>query len=286
MKWKYGVFGLLMAALASSPTWADGSSSAHNLFANLARANKSVGLNDSTAVVSSTWVRGMYAISNQQGAFVGYVNEAGTLLGDSRGFNVVSTSGAPPRPMTLDEVAELRAEVMNGIDYEKLVKVPYGDGGRRKIILFTSIDCPVCKNLEEAFQKHKNGMNTTFYVVPSSLQKISNGGLQAWQAVSRIWCAEDNGAAWTAFWASRALPQPRQCQFSEPRTAETAFGALTDILKSVNIKRNGVPAFIREDGVLLSKGSSEFEALFHPVAKPQINQKPARWLVASTDNRS
>ena len=288
MKWQIKATGLAMAVLTCGSAWADGRSAAHNLFANLARTRSTLSINEATAMVGPTLVRGIYALSNQQGRFVGFTNEAGTLFGDSRGFNVVSANGAQPRPIALDEVADLRTEVVGAIDYEKLPKITMGDGGNRRLVMFSSVDCPYCKNFEDAMRKHGGAVNSTIYVVPSALQKIGQGGAQQWQAVSRIWCAEDAGDAWRGFWATRTIPAARQCRFADPRVAETADQQLKDILQAVGVRVVASPQIVREDGVVITNkpdmSASYIAATFGPDAAPPASQRPARWLSAGAED--
>lgn len=279
--------GVVLALALPLAARADGRSAAHNLFANLARAKASLSVNENTALVSPTLVRGIYSISNQQGRFVGFTNEAGTLFGDSRGFNVVSANGAQPRALALDEVADLRQEVMERIDYDKLVRVVYGDGGGRRLLVFSAVDCPHCSAFEDSLRKASNGLGATFYVVPSSLQPLNAGGGQAWQTATRIWCAVRPGDAWQAYWASRATPPVRQCRF-EPRTAELAAQQLKDILGAVGVRVYGTPQVVREDGVLVTArdrfDSGFAAATFGTQGGPQLTQKPPKWLLASAED--
>jgi len=288
MKWKCKIFGLLVAISACGTAWADGLSAAHNLFTNLSHGGKSIGLTESSIQVMPTLVRGIYVINDNRGQFAGYVNEAGTLYGSSaKNLSVVSTTGTPLRSMTSDELADLRAEVMSSINFDMLIKVQYGNGGDRKIILFSAIDCLTCKGLEGRLQKHEHDLNTTFYVVPSSLQGIDGGGgFLAWQTAARIWCADDSGAAWKAYWTSHAVPQPRSCQFSDPHAARKAAQTLQALLVAIGINGiNAVPLFVREDGKFVSSTSKsdlqDLGTLFQPNGKPQAIDKPAHWLVIS-----
>jgi hypothetical protein len=282
MNWQHGILGFALAAIVSTPAWADGRSAAHNLFTNLTRAQASLSVNEANAQVGPTLVRGVYVLMNQQGRFVGFTNEAGTLFGDSRGFNVVSPNGAQPRPLALDETNDLRAEVMSAIDYDKLPKMVYGNGGGRSLLLFSAIDCPYCKKAEEGLQKSSGRIDTTLYVVPSSLQKIAEGGLQQWQIVSRIWCGNDPAVAWHAYWSSHTVPPVRSCPFSDPRAAEAAAEFLRGILQAVGARGSGVPAFVREDGQNLQANPSL--ATLGPAGVPQPSSKPSRWLTASADD--
>ena len=262
--------------------FADGRAAIDNLLNNLARANRKVVLNGKLNA-GPTLVKGLYLISNAQGKFMGYTNESGTLLGDWHGFRVISTKGEMPRATTQDENRELRQEFMQSVDYDKLIKIRDGNGGDgRKVLLLSAVDCPACRNLELMLQKNEGKINTTLYIVPASLQPIKAGGMQSWQAVSNIWCAENSGLAWKEFVSRRVLPLPRDCQFSAPSVAEEASNALSDVLNAVNgVKAKGVPAFVREDGVALSISSPESELLFQPQDKPQKKAKPGRWLMVS-----
>jgi hypothetical protein len=288
MKWQIKLVGMFLAASASITAFADGRSAAHNLFTNLSRAHASLSVNEGTALVGPTLVKGIYSLSNQQGRFIGFTNEAGTIFGDSRGFNVLSPNGAQPRQMALDEANDLRAEVLSAVEYEKLAKVTIGDGGGRRLLMFSAVDCPFCKGFEDALRKNSKGLDTTIYVVPSSLQAISQGGYQQWQAVSRIWCADNPGAAWQAYWASHAVPAPTQCRFADPRVAENADQQLKDILQAVGLRIVGTPQLIREDAAIVGNkpamDAAYIKATFGPAGAPQVASKPARWLFASSDD--
>lgn len=288
MKWHIRAIALTLATLVSGAALADGRSATHNLFANMSRAGASISnFNENNVLVSPTLVKGMYALTDQQGRLVGYVNEAGTLYGDSRGFTVVSINGAQPRPLAPAEAKDLRFEIMSAIDYDKLPKITHGNGGGRQVLMFSAVDCPYCKTLEDNMRKESGGLNSTIYVVPSSLQNLAQGGLQQWQTVSRIWCAENAGPAWQAFWASHAVPQQRQCAFADPQIAQRAGRQLKDMLKAVGTDVYGTPVLIREDGVTLriqnKMNAAEIVALLGPSGAPAPNNAEPRWL-ASVDN--
>lgn len=287
MKWHTQATGLLFVAFASTPAFADGHSAVHNLFSNLTRARASLNVDEASVRVSPTLVRGVYSLANPQGGFIGFTNESGTLFGDYRGLNVVSTSGARPRPLNPAENAEVRAEVVAAIDYDKLPKLSFGNGGGRRLLMFSAVDCPACKVFEDGMRRNAAGLNSTIYVVPSSLQPISQGGSKSWQTVSRLWCADDAGTAWRSFWATRDVPQSRQCQFAEPRAAEASEQQLKEILRAVGVKVDGTPQIVREDGSLIADvpnlSPSYVSATFGPAGVPQPSMKPMRWLTASVD---
>jgi len=288
LTWHTKAIAVTFATLVSGTALADASSAAHNLFANMNRSGMSFhNLNESDILVSPTLVKGIYALTNRQGGFVTFTNEAGTLTGDSRRFEVMSSNGTGRRPLTPDEVKALRAEVMAAIDYDKLPKVTYGNGGGRRLVMFSAIDCGYCKRFEDEMRKQARGLDSTIYVVPSSLQPISQGGLQQWQTVSRLWCAEDAGTAWRAFWTSGAIPQPRQCTFGDPQTALRTRYNLSDILSGVGVGIHGTPSVVREDGLVINNKTDMTTAYivstFGSASAPSPGNPTPNWL-ASVDS--
>lgn len=261
------------ALLLSTHALADGRSAAQNLFANLNSSRQEIGENASSTFVAPTLVRGMYALSDAAGKFVGFTNEAGTLFGDSRGFIGLSTGGSKFLPLTPDQTADLRREVAANIDRDKLITVRYGQE-KTRLFMFSAIDCPHCKKLEDQLRKAGDNENTTFYVIPSSLQSTSDGaaGRQQWQRVASIWCAADPAHAWQTYWATGATPTARACSFSDAKIAEHAQERLWGILKGVGVAVHGTPAYIREDGLLLNKKT---------LGLPLEGAKPAYWLTGA-----
>lgn len=273
-----GIFLLSTALLGTlpAPALADGRSAARNLFANAARARVNLNLTEQSTLVSPTLVRGVYMLTGAQGQAAGFINEGGNLYGDASGFRVFTPDGAPPRLMTPPEVAALRSEVMQAIDYDKLVKVQYGDGGGRRMVMFSALDCGYCKLFEKQFSELGKTSNTTFYVVPMSLRPSRSGGAQTWQEVSQIWCDSNNGDAWKRYWATGQLPPVRGCVFDGP-TAERSTRELREILEASGLRVAGTPMIVREDGVLLKPG--DVRSYLKQPAPPAPAGQPV-WLVA------
>jgi len=231
--------------LSTTSSFADAPSAVHNLFANFAHIHVDPGMTEPTTIASPTLVKHIYSLYNKQNQFLGYTNEAGTLLGDTQGFKILSEIGAQPQPLSVEETNDLRAEVTANIDYDKLPKVTYGNGGGRHIIMFSAVDCSFCRRFEDTISKSPTGINTTFHVVPLSLRTLEEGGLAQWQTISNILCADNPGAAWQVFWAFHSIPQPQQCQFSDPRSVEKIEKNLHEILMAVGIHHEGTPRFLR-----------------------------------------
>jgi hypothetical protein len=219
----------------------------------------------------------VYVLINQQGKSSGFVNENGNLYGDASGFHVFPPNGAAPRQMTAQEVATLRGEVMQAIDYDKLIKVQYGDGGGRRMVMFSALDCGYCKTFEKHFSVLGQSNDTTFYVVPMSLRPSRSGGAETWQQVSQIWCDSNNGESWKRYWATGQLPAARACSFDAP-TAERATRELVEILEAAGLRIRGTPTIVREDGVLLKP--AEVRTYLKQPAPPLPSAQPV-WLADS-----
>lgn len=284
--------GAMAAALAAAmlvtaaPAHADGQSAVRSFFGNLKRLGMTIGFTENDVKVEPTLIRGMYAMFKRNGDFAGYLNEAGTLVGDFRRLRVMpAKAGEDFRAMTPDEVTELRQEVMNGIEYDKLIKVGYGDGGGRKVLLFSAVDCGFCQRFEQEFAKYGNKVDTTFYVLPSGLKKYAQGGAAEWQTASRLWCADDNASAWKAYWSTLKAPvrSSKTCAF-EPKTADAQSTYFTEILRVVGVPVHGTPTMVREDGTVLENkpnmDAAYMNQAFGPAGVAQVPANPRRWLVA------
>lgn len=279
--------GALAAMLvAAAPAHADGQSAVRSLFGNLQRAGLGIGLAEQDVRVEPTLIRGMYAMHNRNGAFLGYINEAGTMRGDYQGMRVMpAKAGENMRLMTPAEITEWRGEVMNAIEYDKLIKVAYGDGGGRKLIMLSAVDCGYCQRFEQEFAKHGAKTNTTFYVLPSGLKQIEAGGMAQWQTVSKIWCADDGAAAWKTYWSTLKAPtqSSRQCAF-DPKTADAQRTYFTEILRVAGVPVRGTPSMVREDGTVINNridmDAAYIGQAFGPAGVAQTPANAQRWLVA------
>lgn len=275
----------LMGASAgySAPVQADALTARQNFFINLARAGSSLGVNEAATRTQPTLIRGMYVLTTADGKFMGFINEPGTLFGDFRGLNVFSPKGGPQRPLSREEAAGLRAEIMASFDYDQLIKITHGDGGGRRLLMLSAIDCPYCKKLEDTFRESKKPVDTTFYVLPSSLQPIDKGGMQPWQAVSRIWCAENNASAWNGYWKDKKLPAQRECAFDAQNAAKQRR-YVVEILRATGLDIHGTPAIVREDGSIVPLSTysdpTTRAATYGPAGNPQLQVTP-HWLASA-----
>jgi len=93
-------------------------------------------------MVAPTLVRGVYAISNQQKRFVRVHQRSRNAFRGLAWVQYAVCQRAQPRPLTIDETAGLRSEVVAAIDFDKLPKVTHGEGGGRRIVLFRLLIAP------------------------------------------------------------------------------------------------------------------------------------------------
>lgn len=272
----------------SQITLADGVGAVAAFYRNMANVGISLNVSQQNIQATPTLVRGIYKLTvKPSGQFMSYVNEGGTITGDHKGWQVIAS---PPRPISNRELSELRGDVMRHIDFDKLIKVEYGDGGGRKMVMFSAVDCPFCKKFEANAARLASSMNTTFYVVPSALRPLSYGtvALPSWRTAKNIWCAKDNAAAWRAYWSKKSLPASQNCEFDE-RTAEAMGNQLEELLSSVGISKHGVPAILREDGTVFTPqpdfdknyATSIFGAEALASLKSVYDEKPLKWLAES-----
>jgi hypothetical protein len=193
-------------------------------------------------------VHGVYRLEDREsGAFLALITERGDLRGDSGGWSRVAKEGIAPLPDT--EMAQLRAEVMRSVAWDRLIRIAYGDGGSRRLILFSAIDCPYCAKMEASLAQMAGGLNTTFYVLPTALAPMDVGGRgeRNWGQAASLWCATDPASAWKQFWVTRSAASIDGCSLDAAGVQRTARDFAT-VMASVGAKLRGTPEFIREDG--------------------------------------
>ncbi len=271
----------LLCLMIATGAQADGDDALRRFVVNAGHVGLKMSLPISQLRVQPTLVTGIYALSAPNGDFAGYINEAGSLHGDARGFKHVMPQW---RDLTPAETADLRAAVLAAIDTRHLPQITYGDGGGRRILLFSAIDCPACSLFEDTMRRYEKSMNTSLIVVPSSLQDIEKGGHPKWQIVARIMCADDPGTAWQAFWRktkNRTSLTP-SCSYAQAEQAEHAYDYLRNILNAVGVSVSGTPTFVREDGSFLRNWSKlnegQFHAAFGPEGAPAAVTAKSAWL--------
>ena len=273
---------MLFGLVATADATANSDQALQRFLANTARSHLTFdGVTSSTARSVPTLVNHLYELY-VEGKWITYFNESGTLFLNGTEFRVLLDGGKRDRFLSPDERQQLLEEVMGNLAWDKLVKVQYGTGGGRRIIERSALDCSICRMLELALRNEAATLNTTFYIIPASLRPISMGAEPTWRNVANIWCAPDRTQAWAAYWTTRAVPNPAQCEWNA-HSAEEASAAVADIFDKLGVRDvNSTPLFIAEDGqriyLKFPQRPGGLEAAFGAKARPEVHDSAHRWL--------
>ena len=108
-------------------------------------------------------------------------------------------------PKTKTDLTGLRLEELTRINFSDLplsdaIKVVKGDG-KRKIAIFSDVDCPFCKRLEK--KELSNIDNITIYTFLYPLDTHP----EAEEKSKKIWCAKNRAEAWSEYILNDTLPK-------------------------------------------------------------------------------
>jgi hypothetical protein len=271
-----------LAVIACSTQAADDSVTAR-LFANMAASQLTFGLHVQEVGAQPTPVAGLYEVTERRnGQLVAYTNEAGTLYGDSRGFRALQATG--DRPLTAEEGAALRREILAKLDPSFLIRVTYGNGGGRQILLRSAVDCRGCQMLETQLASNATELSTTFLVLPSSLAPIdAPDGPARWEQAAQLLCAVDSGQAWKTYWKSQIVPTGADCKHGGKALA-TAARQIDDLLLATGERVSAVPKLYAENGTSVpaiqqDKHAQHIDTFYGPRGRPaESNATQPLWL--------
>ncbi|NHZ39541.1 hypothetical protein [Massilia aquatica] len=272
----------LLAAIGPTSALADQHTARTNFFANMQKAGVTfTDVTPATADIVPTHVKGMYAIFTPAGKMVSLTNDAGTLTTKGGGLSSVGLQAGKPIRLTPRQVNEVRAEVMANLDYDKMIKISYGNGGGRKILMLSAIDCPGCRMLEKDLAKAASRLNTTFYLVPSSLWGSDPAAVPALEKVAKIRCDANPALAWQTFWVKRTVPAPTTCGLTTQQV-ERDFSLLFYIMDTVKAIKPVVPMLVTEDGnwirLFRDMSPTALAAAFGAERKPVVAPPATQWL--------
>jgi thiol:disulfide interchange protein DsbC len=185
------------------------------------------------------------------------VTPEGIIYADATGK--FAMSGKMVDVATQVNLTDARSSEINRIDFSALpfaraIKTVKGNG-ERKLAVFADPDCPYCKRLEQELQ----GMNNlTVFTFLFPLEELHPG---ATEHASRIWCAKDPAAAWTAWLIDKVEPTAAKCE-GDPTRELAALGSRLQI--------TGTPTLFLADGRRIP-GLVPLEDLERELAKAQTN---------------
>ncbi len=103
--------------------------------------------------------------------------------------------------ITSERLEELTRVDFNSLPLEKAIKVVKGNGSR-KIAVFSDVDCPFCKRLEQNELSHITDVTVYTFLYPLE-QLHPNAAAKS----KLIWCADDRVAAWNDWIFNNKLPK-------------------------------------------------------------------------------
>ncbi len=135
------------------------------------------------------------------------------------------------KSLTREKQDELNKIAFSDLPLENAIKTVKGDGSR-KIAVFSDVDCPYCKKLEQELVKLDNLTIYTFlYPLPMHTDAPRKSKL--------VWCSADRPKAWSDLMTKGKLPEGKgDC--ANPIDANLKLG------ESLGIQ--GTPAIILADG--------------------------------------
>ena len=129
----------------------------------------------------------------------------GQIIYTNDTFDFLIVEGRVVDPKTKIDLTELRLEELTRINFKDLplsdaIKVVKGNG-KRKIAIFSDVDCPYCKRLE--IKELSNIDNITIYtfLYPLAIHP------EAEEKSKKIWCAKDRAKAWSDYILNDKLPK-------------------------------------------------------------------------------
>ena len=105
------------------------------------------------------------------------------------------------RDITTDRLADLSKIDFDRLPFDQAIKVVKGSGSR-KMAVFSDVDCPFCKRLEQ--NELSNITDVTIYTFLMPLDQLHPDAANKSKA---IWCAADRTKAWQDWILNNQLPK-------------------------------------------------------------------------------
>jgi thiol:disulfide interchange protein DsbC len=162
-------------------------------------------------------------------------------------------------PKTKKDVTGERLEELTKVDFNSLpldqaIKVVKGNGSR-KLVVFSDVDCPFCKQLER-----KELTNITDVTIYTFLYPIDQLHPDAANKSKSIWCATNRVKAWSDWILSDKLP-------SSTGNCEVPLERVGDLARKIGV--TSTPTLIFSDGkrILGAQPHKEIEKYLQAAVK-------------------
>jgi thiol:disulfide interchange protein DsbC len=227
LKW----MSVVLLALSGQMAWADEAA--------VRAAAKNLASDMRVTSVRATPVAGMHEVvlEGEQGPVLVYINDKGTyaFAGD-----LIDISKG--RSLSDERMEELTRVKFDSLPLDKAIKIVKGNG-KRRVAIFSDVDCPYCRKLEAELLKVNDVTIYTF------LYPIAHPAAN--QKSKQIWCAPDRAQAWSDYMLQKTLPANKgDC--ANPMEATLALGQKlrvtgTPTLFFANGKR--VPGYVQAERI-------------------------------------
>jgi thiol:disulfide interchange protein DsbC len=183
----------------------------------------------------------------------------GQIIYTDEKMSFLIAEGRVVDPKTKKDITGERLEELTKIDFSSLpldqaIKVVKGNGSR-KLVVFSDVDCPYCKRLEQ-----NELVNITDVTVYTFLYPIAQLHPDAAAKSKTIWCASNRAKAWEDWIFRNQLPKTTgNCEVPLEKVAELA--------RKFNV--TSTPTLIFADGrrMLGAQPYKEIERALVPAAK-------------------
>lgn len=140
--------------------------------------------------------------------------------------------GKTQRNLTEAKMRELQKAQFDKLPFDSAIKVVKGNG-KRVVAVFSDVDCPFCRRLEDELSKVTDVTIYTFLYPIDSLHP------NAAQKSKAVWCAPDRAKAWNELINKGIEPK-------NPGTCETPLPKILELGARMGIR--GTPALFFADG--------------------------------------
>ncbi len=162
----------------------------------------------------------------------------GQIIYTDENLNFLIAEGRLVNPKTKKDITSERLEELTKIDFnslplDKAIKVVKGNGSR-KVAIFSDVDCPYCKRLEQNELSQID--NVTIYTFLYPLKQLHP---DAAEKSKLIWCAKDRATAWNNWVFKGKLP-------SSAGDCKVPLETVGDLARKIGVA--STPTLIFSDG--------------------------------------
>ena len=164
-------------------------------------------------------------------------------------FDFLIVEGRVVDPKTKIDLTEIRLEELTRVNFNDLplsdaIKVVKGNG-KRKIAIFSDVDCPYCKKLEKKELSKIDNITIYTFLYPLNIHP------EAEEKSKKIWCAKDRAKAWSEYILNDRLPK-------NSGDCKTPLNKIVKLAQDLGI--SSTPTIILPNGRLV-RGTVPYEKL-------------------------